>query len=95
MTPSPAPRLARSITSIQRHDAARDHRVRQTRRRPSIVPAVALPTSGTLTAKVNGVAADFGVTDFSLETDRDKLTGISAQPVTIRTDQAFSEFLID
>ena len=48
------------------------------------VPAlVALPASGTLTAKVNGIAADFDVTDFSLDTDRDKLTGISAQPVTI------------
>jgi len=48
------------------------------------VPAlVALPSSGTLTAKVNGIAADFDVTDFSLDTDRDKLTGISAQPATI------------
>jgi hypothetical protein len=49
------------------------------------VPAlVALPTTGALTAKVNGIAADFDVTDFSLDADRDQLTGISAQPVTIQ-----------
>jgi hypothetical protein len=45
---------------------------------------VALPTTGTLTAKVNGIAADFDVTDFSLDADKDKLTGISAQPATIQ-----------
>jgi hypothetical protein len=44
---------------------------------------VALPASGALTVKVNGIAADFDVTDFSLDTDKDKLTGISAQPVTV------------
>ncbi|MBV8757320.1 MAG: hypothetical protein JO257_08605 [Deltaproteobacteria bacterium] len=44
---------------------------------------VALPSSGALTVKVNGIAADFDVTDFSLDTDRDKLTAIAAQPVTV------------
>lgn len=45
--------------------------------------AVALPTSGTLTAKVQGIGADFDVNDFSLEDDSDLLWGISAQPVSI------------
>jgi hypothetical protein len=45
--------------------------------------AVALPTSGTLTAKVQGIGADFNVNDFSLEDDSDLLWGISAQPASI------------
>jgi hypothetical protein len=45
--------------------------------------AVALPTSGTLTAKVQGIGADFDANDFSLEDDSELLWGISAQPVMI------------
>jgi hypothetical protein len=44
---------------------------------------VALPTTGALTAQVTAIAADFSVTDFSLDDDRDKLTGLSAQPATV------------
>lgn len=48
------------------------------------IPAlVALPTSGTLTARVNALGADFDVNDFSLEDDSDLLWGISAQPVSV------------
>ena len=48
------------------------------------IPAVvALPTSGTLTARVNAIGADFDVNDFSLEDDSDLLWGISAQPVNV------------
>lgn len=48
------------------------------------IPAiVALPTSGTLTARVNAIGADFDVNDFSLEDDSDLLWGISAQPVSV------------
>jgi hypothetical protein len=45
--------------------------------------AVALPTSGMLTAEVQAIGADFDVNDFSLEDDSALLWGISAQPVTI------------
>ena len=49
------------------------------------VPAlVALPTTGTLTAKPQGIGADFEVTDFSLENDKDLLWGVATQPVTIQ-----------
>jgi hypothetical protein len=44
---------------------------------------VALPTSGTLTAKVQAIGADFDVNDFSLEDDSDLLWGVSSQPATI------------
>lgn len=48
------------------------------------IPALlALPTSGTLTARVNAIGADFDVNDFSLEDDSDLLWGISAQPVNV------------
>lgn len=48
------------------------------------IPAlVALPTSGTVTARVNAIGADFDVNDFSLEEDSDLLWGISAQPVNL------------
>lgn len=48
------------------------------------IPAlVALPTSGTLTARVNAIGADFDVNDFSLEDDSGLLWGISAQPVNV------------
>jgi hypothetical protein len=48
------------------------------------VPAlVALPATGTLTVKVQGIATTFDVNNFSLDDDRDGLTGISAQPVTV------------
>jgi hypothetical protein len=49
------------------------------------IPAtVALPASGTLTAKVQGIGADLDVNDFSLDTDKDKLWGVSAQPETVQ-----------
>jgi len=44
---------------------------------------VALPTSGTLTARVSGIGADLNVRDFSLDRDADLLWGVAAQPVTI------------
>ena len=48
------------------------------------IPAlVALPSSGQLTGKLSGIGADLDVKNFSLDEDRDKLWGISAQPVTI------------
>ena len=48
------------------------------------IPAlVSLPSSGTLTARVNAIGADFDVNDFSLEDDSDLLWGISAQPVNV------------
>lgn len=48
------------------------------------VPALlALPTSGTLTARVNAIGVDFDVNDFSLEEDSDLLWGVSAQPVNV------------
>jgi hypothetical protein len=48
------------------------------------VPALlALPTSGTLTVKAQGIGADLDLQDFSLDTDEDLLWGISVQPETI------------
>ena len=48
------------------------------------VPALlALPTTGVLTAKAQGIGADLDVQNFSLDTDQDLLWGISAQPETI------------
>jgi hypothetical protein len=48
------------------------------------VPALlALPTSGTLTAKAQGIGADLDLQNFSLDTDEDLLWGISVQPETI------------
>lgn len=48
------------------------------------VPAlVALPTSGTITARVQAIGADINVNDFSLEQDRAALWGVAAEPVTI------------
>jgi hypothetical protein len=44
---------------------------------------VALPPSGTLTARVNAIGADFDVNDFSLEEDSSKLWGIASQPIDI------------
>lgn len=48
------------------------------------VPALlALPTSGTLTFKAQGIGADLDPQDFSLESDEDLLWGVSVQPETI------------
>jgi hypothetical protein len=49
------------------------------------IPAlVSLPTSGVLTGRASGLGADFKLTDFSLDRDRDLLWGIAAAtPVTI------------
>ena len=48
------------------------------------VPALlALPTTGTLTVKAQGIGADLDLQDFSLDTDIDLLWGISVQPETI------------
>ena len=48
------------------------------------VPAlVALPTSGTLTARVNAIGADIDPNDFSLDDDSDQIWGFAVQPVTI------------
>jgi hypothetical protein len=44
---------------------------------------VALPTSGTLSARVQAIGADFDINDFSLEDDSDLLWGVSGQPATI------------
>jgi hypothetical protein len=44
---------------------------------------VALPPSGTLAARVQGIGADLDVNDFSLEDDSDLLWGVSAQPVRV------------
>ncbi|MEO8548577.1 MAG: hypothetical protein ABI678_01335 [Kofleriaceae bacterium] len=48
------------------------------------VPALlALPTTGKLTAKAQGIGADIDISNFSLDTDIDLLWGISVQPETI------------
>lgn len=44
---------------------------------------VALPTTGTLTVKAQGIGADFDCGDFSLETDTSLLWGLSSEPATI------------
>jgi hypothetical protein len=48
-----------------------------------VPPLVALPVSGSLTARVSGIGADIDVQDFSLEEDEDLLFAIAAQPVTV------------
>jgi len=45
---------------------------------------VALPATGTLTGRVGGIAATIDPMNFSLDADRDKLTGIAAQPMEIQ-----------
>ncbi|HUS27256.1 MAG TPA: hypothetical protein VMZ53_02070 [Kofleriaceae bacterium] len=48
------------------------------------VPAlVALPTSGTLTARVNAIGADLDPNDFSLDDDSDQIWGFAAEPASI------------
>jgi hypothetical protein len=44
---------------------------------------LALPATGTLTVKAQGIGADIDITNFSLDTDIDLLWGISVQPETI------------
>jgi hypothetical protein len=44
---------------------------------------LALPATGTLTAKAQGIGADIDISNFSLDTDIDLLWGISVQPMTI------------
>ena len=44
---------------------------------------LALPSSGVLTAKAQGIGADIDISSFSLDTDIDLLWGISVQPETI------------
>ena len=44
---------------------------------------VALPASGTLTAKVGALGVDFDVTDFSLDEDRDQIWGVATEPTTV------------
>ena len=44
---------------------------------------VALPASGTLTARVSAIAADINPNDFSLEEDSQRVWGASSQPVSI------------
>jgi hypothetical protein len=48
-----------------------------------VPPLVALPTSGTLTARAAGIGADLDPQDFSLEVDKHKLFGIAAQPMPV------------
>lgn len=45
---------------------------------------VALPTSEALTARVAGLAATLDVTNFSLDTDEDTITGLASQPINIQ-----------
>lgn len=44
---------------------------------------VALPASGALTVKAQGIGADIDLGNFSLDTDLDLLWGVSVQPMTI------------
>ena len=44
---------------------------------------VALPTSGTLSARVNAIGADLDPNDFSLDDDSDKIWGFADQPVNV------------
>lgn len=48
-----------------------------------VPPLVALPVSGTLTARVSGIGADLDLQDFSLEEDEEKLFAVAAQPTTV------------
>jgi hypothetical protein len=48
------------------------------------VPAlVALPASGTLSARVNAIGADIDPNDFSLEDDSDQIWGFAVQPASV------------
>jgi hypothetical protein len=47
-----------------------------------VPPLVALPT-GAIQARVQGIAADIDLQDFSLEEDEEKLTAVAVQPMTI------------
>ncbi len=48
------------------------------------VPAlVALPTTGSMTVKAQGIGADFDLGNFSLDTDTALLWGVSSEPATI------------
>jgi len=49
----------------------------------SIPSWLSLPQTGTLTAKVSGIAVSFDIKNFSLDRDRDKLLGFAAQPVDV------------
>jgi hypothetical protein len=49
----------------------------------TIPSLVALPTSGTLTARVAGLGATLDPTDFSLEEDEDLVFAIAAEPATV------------
>lgn len=49
----------------------------------SVPLLVALPVSGQLTARVQGIGADIDPDDFSLEEDEDKLFAVAVQPVQI------------
>jgi hypothetical protein len=44
---------------------------------------VALPTSGTLNARINAIGADIDPNDFSLEDDSDAIWGFAVQPVNV------------
>jgi hypothetical protein len=44
---------------------------------------LALPATGTLTAKAQGIGADIDLGNFSLDTDIDLLWGVAVQPMTI------------
>ena len=49
-----------------------------------VIPSlVALPATGTLSARVSGIGATLNVHDFSLENDKDQLFGIAEQPATV------------
>ena len=45
---------------------------------------VALPATGALSVKPQGIGADFDIHDFSLEDDKDLLWGVSTQPTTVQ-----------
>jgi hypothetical protein len=44
---------------------------------------VALPATGALTAKAQGIGADLDVKNFSLDTDKELLWGVAAQPIAV------------
>ena len=44
---------------------------------------VALPVSGALTVAVGGLGAEIDLQDFSIDRDRDKIWGFTAEPVTV------------
>jgi hypothetical protein len=48
-----------------------------------VPPLVALPASGVIHARAQALGVDFDPTDFSLDTDKDKVWGLGAQPATI------------